>query len=181
LFMGTIYRFSGLDRVIREFPDLLAKHPNARLLIVGTGEDETRLKGLAVEHGVSPSVVFTGLQPYAALPDIIRASDICINPFELNGVTQNILPTKLFQYLACGRPVLATELPGTLPFLEGEQHGIVYADLDHFVSSLSQLMSDPAKMSRLGASAAAVVRIYGWTEIAKTMVAWMEELTEELT
>src|SRR5262245_22598722 len=42
LFMGTIYTFSGLDRVIKEFPRLLSTHPRARLLIVGCGDDERR-------------------------------------------------------------------------------------------------------------------------------------------
>src|SRR5262249_10835071 len=133
LFMGTIYKFSGLDRIIRDFRKILSVHANARLLIVGCGEDEQRLKQLSIEAGLSNRVIFGGLHPYAALVDIIRSSDICINPFELNGITRDILPTKLFQYLACGKPVVATELPGTLPFLSGEDHGMVYCPLDRFV------------------------------------------------
>src|SRR5437867_5577217 len=119
LFMGTIYKFSGLDRVIIEFPRLVSRHPAARLLIIGSGEDEQRLKKLSVQAGVASHIIFGGLYPYSALPDVIRSSDVCINPFELNGITRNILPTKLFQYLACGKPVVATRLPGTVPFLSG--------------------------------------------------------------
>src|SRR5215813_15520046 len=68
LFMGTIYRFSGLDRIIRDWKSLLAVHPTARLLIVGMGEDEKRLARLAGEMGVASHVVFTGMQPYSKLP-----------------------------------------------------------------------------------------------------------------
>src|SRR5262249_9846459 len=100
LFMGTIYKFSGLDRIIGEFSKLLSRYPAAKLLVVGCGEGESTLKTLAVRAGVSSHVGFGGLQPYAALPDLIRSSDICINHFERNAVARDILPTKLFQYLA---------------------------------------------------------------------------------
>src|SRR4030095_2608705 len=128
----TIYKFSGLDRIIMDFPRILSRHPKAKLLIVGCGEGEDVLKELAAQTGLASSVIFGGLHAYSALPDIIRSSDVCINPFELNGVTRDILPTKLFQYLACGKPVIATELPGTLPFLSGEEHGIIHCSLDVF-------------------------------------------------
>jgi len=176
LFMGTIYRFSGLDRVIRGFSKLIAKHPNTRLVIAGSGEDETRLKRMAADSGVASHIIFAGLLPYAVLPDLIRASDVCINPFELNGVTRKILPTKLFQYLACGKPVVATELPGTLPFLRGEEHGIVYAHLDDFIFQVSDLLSDPERMNRLALNGVAAVRMYDWRQIAETMVGWMKEV-----
>jgi len=178
LFMGTIYRFSGLDRVISEFPKLLQRHPNARLLIVGWGEDEGRLKKLAIERGVSRNVVFTGLQPYSLLPDIIRASDICINPFELNAITRDILPNKLFQYLACGRPLVATRLPGTEPFLSGESDGVLYTSLQNISDDLTGLLEDPERRLALGKSASsAVQQKYDWKKIAHRMIDTICELT----
>jgi len=175
LFMGTIYKFSGLDRVVREFPRVLVRYPAAKLLIVGKGEDEDRLKALARDNGVAPNVLFTGLLPYNALPDLIRSVDICINPFELNGVTKDILPTKLFQYMACGKPVLATPLPGTLTFLEGEDDGVVYASLDDFNARLVDLLSDRDHQLRLGGKAHLAAQRYDWVEIAKTLATWLRE------
>jgi glycosyltransferase involved in cell wall biosynthesis len=176
LFMGTIYKFSGLDRIIREFRKILSQHPNARLLIVGCGEDEERLKQLSIEAGLSSHVVFGGLHPYSALVDIIRSSDICINPFELNDITRDILPTKLFQYLACGKPVIATELPGTLPFLSGEDHGMIYCSLDCFADSISSLLDVPERRAELGRKGVEITRAkYEWSRIAETMVTWIGE------
>jgi glycosyltransferase involved in cell wall biosynthesis len=174
LFMGTIYRFSGLDRVIRDLPALVAKHPGVKLLVVGQGEDEERLKRLAADRGMARNVVFTGLQPYALLPDVIRSSDVCINPFELNGITRDILPTKLFQYLACGKPVVATSLPGTLPFLSGEEHGMAYAALGDVVPAVDALLGDPPRRHLLGARGIAVTRgAYDWKPIAESLAGWM--------
>ena len=177
LFMGTIYRFSGLDSIINDFPRLLARYPLARLLIVGRGEDEESLKTLAASRGLSQNVVFGGLQPYSALPDIIRSSDVCINPFELNSVTRDILPTKLFQYLACGKPVVATELPGTVPFLGGEEHGMVYASVDACLDRVADLLANSAVRRQLGERGRDIsVGKYQWRSIAETMVSWMKEL-----
>jgi glycosyltransferase involved in cell wall biosynthesis len=179
LFMGTIYRFSGLDRVITDFQRVLKRHARTRLLVVGWGEDEERLKRLAIDHGVSGNVVFTGLQPYSLLPDIIRASDICINPFELNDITRDILPNKLFQYLACGKPLVATRLPGTEPFLPGEGEGVVYASHDQVTDRLLELIDDPGRRRRLGENAgAAVQQKYDWRKIAEQMVQMIQQLTE---
>jgi glycosyltransferase involved in cell wall biosynthesis len=179
LFMGTIYRFSGLDRVIRDWKSLLDVFPTARLLIVGAGEDQTRLAGLAAEAGIASNVIFTGMQPYSALPDFIRSSDVCINPFELNGITEKILPTKLFQYLACGKPVVATRLPGTLPFLADEEDGVLYSDTESTVSTVAKLLANRQHCSELGTRGILAAKRYDWTEIAKQMAAWLKELTVE--
>ena len=171
LFMGTIYRFSGLDRVIRGWKKLLAVHPRAKLLILGAGEDQARLENMKGEN-----VIFTGMQPYSRLPEFIRSSDVCINPFELNPVTEKILPTKLFQYLGCGKPVVATKLPGTMTFLSGEEDGVVYTRTDDTVDTLIQLLSDNDRRIRLSERGVAAARRYDWTEIARQMASWLEEL-----
>ena len=176
LFMGTIYRFSGLDRVIRDWRRLLSTHSRAKLLIVGAGEDRKRLEGLAAESGVASNVIFAGMQPYSLLPDIIRSIDACINPFELNGVTEKILPTKLFQYLACGKPVVATRLPGTLPFLSGEDDGVIYAEAHETVDTLNKVIADSALRAGLGRKGVAAAGKYDWTEIANQMASWLAEL-----
>ena len=174
LFMGTIYRFSGLERVIRDWKQLLAVHPRAKLVIVGAGEDQARLEGLGAEN-----VVFTGMQPYSSLPEFVRSSDVCINPFELNGITEKILPTKLFQYLACGKPVVATKLPGTMPFLRGEEDGVVYTETENTVNALIRLLSDTDSRLKLGERGILAARRYDWTEIARQLVSWLEELATD--
>ena len=176
LFLGTIYKFSGLDRVITDYARVLSRCPRAKLLVVGVGEDEARLKGLARECGVSDSVIFTGLQPYASLPAIIRCADVCINPFELNGITENILPTKLFQYMTCQKPVLATSLPGTRTFLAGEDEGVVYASLDEFNDRLVELLLDTNRRAELGKHGHAAAKMYDWRNIAQTMASWLGEV-----
>jgi glycosyltransferase involved in cell wall biosynthesis len=178
LFMGTIYRFSGLDRAIRNLPQLKRKNRNVKLLIVGHGEDERRLKEIAIESGVASDVVFTGLQPYGLLPEFIRSADICINPFELNAITRDILPNKLFQYLACGKPLVATLLPGTQPFLSGASEGVVYTPLEDLGACLTELISDEPRLLSLGdAGRAVTLASYDWKRIAEKMIYCIRELS----
>jgi glycosyltransferase involved in cell wall biosynthesis len=176
-FMGTLYSFSGLDRIIDDFPRLLERHPDARLLIVGFGEDEARLRALAAKKNLDRYVIFTGMQPYESLPEFIRSADVCINPFELNGITKDILPTKLFQYMACGKPVMATRLPGTMPYLSGEEQGIVYAELTSFVDRLGDLLDQQALCEQLGTRGGQIARNhYDWKSIADSLVKTIEEV-----
>ena len=179
LFMGTLYRFSGLERVIRDLA-AVSGEPKVHLLIVGHGEDEERLRTITADTGASGFVKFTGLQPYSLLPDFIRSSDVCLNPFELNAVTRDILPTKLFQYLACGKPLLATKLPGTEAFLEGEEQGVVYASGETFVRRLRELVSDPARCRELGRRGEeAMKERYGWRKIAGEIASSLEQLVQK--
>ena len=176
LFMGTIYTFSGLDSVIRDLPELLVKHSDVRTLIVGGGKDELRLRKLAKDYGVADRVVFTGVLDYDLLPDIIRSATICLNPFELNDVTRDILPTKLFQYLACGKPLVATRLPGMTPFLSGEEHGVVYAELPDFVATIGALLEDRGRQAHLARNARRTMEAeYDWLRIAGEFVDWLNE------
>ena len=179
LFMGTIYRFSGLDSVIRNLPELLRKHSDVRVLIVGGGDDELRLRRLTEDQGVTDQVVFTGVLDYDLLPDIIRSSTVCLNPFELNDVTRDILPTKLFQYLACGKPLVATRLPGTVPFLSGEDHGVLYAELPDFMRRVASLLESPERCEQLGQNARRTMEAsYDWHRIAESVESWMHDVIE---
>jgi glycosyltransferase involved in cell wall biosynthesis len=130
LFAGTIYHFSGLDRVIANLPNALKKNPKLKLLIVGAGEQESQLKSLVQELGLERAVIFTGFISYPELPRYVNLADICINPFEINKITNIIFPGKIYQYLACEKPVIATKLQGMLDVfpIDDPNSGIHYFD-----------------------------------------------------
>jgi glycosyltransferase involved in cell wall biosynthesis len=77
----------------------------------------------------------------------------------------------LFQYLACSKPVVATRLPGTIPFLAGEEHGMVYCPLEDLVGCVADLLDAPARCEDLGRKGVQVTRAnYEWTRIAEKTV-----------
>jgi glycosyltransferase involved in cell wall biosynthesis len=142
LFAGTLYNFSGLDKIINRLPDEVLKTPNIKLLIIGAGEQEAKLKGLVQRWGLENVVIFTGFINYPVLPSYINLADICLNPFEINKITNIIFPGKIYQYLACEKPVIATKLQGMLDvFPCNDLHsGIFYYEtLEEFFGLVSKI------------------------------------------
>ena len=128
VFVGTLFDFSGLDAFIRRFPEVVREIPEAKLLIVGDGPQRSKLEGIIAELGLQKQVIITGFQPYHAMPQYINLAAICINTFLVTDATRDIFPTKIVQYLACGKAVIATSLPGMIAVISGEHQGVVYAD-----------------------------------------------------
>jgi len=128
VFIGTLFEFSGLDVLIRHFPEVVKQVPEAKLLVVGDGPQRLKLEGIINELGLQRQVIITGFQSYQTMPQYINLATICINPFLITDATRDIFPGKIVQYLACGKAVVATALPGMRAVIPGEGQGVVYAD-----------------------------------------------------
>lgn len=150
VFMGTIYDFAGLDELVLKFSTLKNKFENIKLLIVGGGPSFETIRSLVKKLGLERDVIMTDFIPQQEIPKYISLSNICVNPFRINYVTERILPTKILEYLACKKAVLSTPLEGTKELLPNEDFGIVYADLDKFTEKLHELLSDDQKLQELG-------------------------------
>jgi len=133
VFAGTLYNFSGLDILIKALPRYLKKYPKLKFLIAGEGEQNQYLKQIIIDLNLQKNVILTGFINYRDLAKIINLADICINPFEINKLTNLIFPGKIYQYLACSKPVIATKLKGMIdsfPDQKGKNH-IYYFDINH--------------------------------------------------
>jgi len=63
-----------------------------------------------------PNVFVLGERPYASIPAYLQSFAVCLIPFRLNGLTRAVNPVKFYEYMAAGRPVVATPLPELAPF-----------------------------------------------------------------
>ncbi len=128
VFIGTLFPFTGLDGFIRQFPKVISRVPDARLLIVGDGPQRPLLESIIGEEKLADQVTITGFQPYQTMPQYINLAAVCINPFLNTPATRDIFPGKIIQYLACGRPVVATPLLGITSLVPDESRGVIYAE-----------------------------------------------------
>jgi glycosyltransferase involved in cell wall biosynthesis len=161
LFLGTTYSFSVLDALVERFPTMQAICPRAKLLVVGGGELDARFRQLVDSKGLTGKVVLTGFRPYSEIPSLLSLADCCFNSFTINRTTRDIIPTKILQYLAAGKPVLSTPLPDVVRTFPEDKSGIVYCDSsnpDRFARLLAELLSDDVRLSLLAANASAFVR-----------------------
>jgi glycosyltransferase involved in cell wall biosynthesis len=133
LFAGTLYNFSGLDVLIRFLINNPRERKNIKFIIAGHGEQSDLLKKMIEENGLNGIVVLTGFINYSELPKYINLADVCINPFATNKITDIIFPSKLYQYMACEKPVIATRLPGLVDIFpdNGGKNNIYYFDLNN--------------------------------------------------
>lgn len=108
LYSGNIANKQGLDVVI-DAARLMADREDLKFVICGEGPNRTRLEKLA--SGL-PNVMFRDLQPEERMGDLLRMADIHLLP-QLLDAADLVLPSKLGNMLASGRPVVATVRPGT--------------------------------------------------------------------
>lgn len=152
LFSGTFYKFSGLKEIICAIPSRLSDFSDLRLLLVGGGEQFEELKQLVSELGLQGRVIMTGFVDYRDVPRYINVADICINPFIINDITNIIFPSKVYQYLACEKPVIATRLSGMLDIFppNDQEHGVYYFDtLNEFFDLVRVINRSRVKSSSL--------------------------------
>ena len=127
LFMGTIFRFSGLIELLTELAPTLRNDPSLKFLILGEGEDFVRLQELAQSLGLQRQVIMPGRIEYDLLADYLRLGHVALLPFRPEPVTHGALPGKVLQYLACGLPTIATPLEGLQSMIAQDQ-GVHYAN-----------------------------------------------------
>lgn len=126
-FMGWLYHFSGLKEVINGISLIKDKHPNIKLLIVGRGDTYFELKELVKTHKLEETVIMTGEMPYDEIPRLIASANICLLPAYNNEVMRDIVPIKIYEYLAMNKPVIATKLPGVMKEF-GHGNGVLYVN-----------------------------------------------------
>lgn len=124
-FMGWLYDFSGLKEVAEELSRLDVNSAGIKLLVVGKGDLWETLQNIKKENGMDDRIITVPWVPYEEVPDYLAAADICILPAYKNEIMMNIVPIKMYEYLAAGKSVIATELPGIMKEF-GTSNGISY-------------------------------------------------------
>jgi teichuronic acid biosynthesis glycosyltransferase TuaH len=132
-YTGTIHG----DRVdVSLIASIVKAYPLATIAMVGPNlldqSEQQKLDGFS-------NIVFTGAQPYADLPDIMRAFDVCMVPHLVTPFTESLNPIKLWEYLAAGKPIVSTNVAG---FRDYPNLVSVAATSDDFVSLLALASSE---------------------------------------
>lgn len=176
-FMGWLYHFSGLKEVAQK----LAKETNKslKLLIVGEGDAFKDLKQIRDKHNLQGRLILTGQKPYIDMPAFISASDICLLPaYPWEKTMHDIVPIKLYEYMAMKKPVIATRLPGVMKEF-GEDNGVVYVDEPEAAIDKAKSLAESGKIGELGAKARKFVQKYSWDSITDEFEKILEGVIKE--
>jgi glycosyltransferase involved in cell wall biosynthesis len=150
VFIGTLFDFSGLYEFIREFPYIIKRITEAKLLIVGDGPQRKKLESIIRDLNLEKSVMITGFQPYQTMPQYINMAALCINTFLDTPETRDIFPGKIIQYIACGKAAVVTPLLGIKSLIDDESKGIIYAaDIKELAIKTADLLEDNDRLHQI--------------------------------
>ena len=120
-----------------------ARVPGLRLVAGGPPFSESLIERL----GLSDRVVQMGRVDATRIPSLLGAADVCLLPFHTVPATEHIVPIKLYEYMAAGKPVIAAPLPGVMRDV-GDQHGVVYAPADQQIEKALAIREQAGAMGR---------------------------------
>jgi glycosyltransferase involved in cell wall biosynthesis len=164
-FMGWLYSFSGLKEVAKELVESRQAYPEVKLLIVGEGDLYNELRRIS-QGCSSKQIILVGRQPYESIPQYIAAADICLLPAYNNETMRSIVPIKLYEYMACGKPVISTRLQGVVKEFD-DDNGVLYVDEPTDVLKRAiELCNDGESLGEHATKAKKFVEKYSWDEIS---------------
>jgi glycosyltransferase involved in cell wall biosynthesis len=168
LYLGGLERNRGSGLMIDAFAQVVARAPAARLLIVGHFmppdlEDEVRAR--AAMRGIAAVVEIAGRVPFEQIGDYLRRATVGWVPWQPVAKNCKNIPTKLFEYMAFGLPVVSSDLPSTRPFVSPGENGLLAAATEPaaHAAALLELLTDAAAATRMGEYGRELVRTrYNW-------------------
>lgn len=155
LCVGRLTPSKGQHILVDAIARMVEQGRNVRLRVVGAGVDEASLKQHAASLG--PHVIFEGAVNQDRIRSLYAAADCFCLPSFAEGI-----PVVLMEAMAMQIPCVTTHITGIPELIRNGVDGLLVApsDVDGLVSSLSQLMDDPALCSRLGEEARKQVSEY---------------------
>lgn len=175
-YAGHLYPWKGVDLIV----EAVAAMPDARALIVGGHDKEpdlARVKAFATELDCVNRITFTGLIPPSDVPARLRETDVLVLPNPRSVISDaHTSPLKLFEYMAAGRPIVASDLPSIGEVLRDGVNAVMVepGNPQALVAGIRKLQDDPALGRRLAAQAAEDVQDYTWARRAERLEALLK-------
>jgi glycosyltransferase involved in cell wall biosynthesis len=151
-FVGNLAPWQGVDILVKSGFLLLKTNKKVKFLIVGEGLLRNSLVKKAINTGYEKQFIFTGMVPHDDIPLLINISDICVAPFiSRRNRTTGVSPLKVFEYMACAKPVVCSKIDG-LEFIELEGVGRLVEPEDKvgLQEGLFHLIHHPEKRMAMG-------------------------------
>ena len=175
-FMGWIYEFAGMKELARELGKNKDKYPNYKILVVGDGDAYDEMCRIRDEYSLEDQLILTGKQPFEKIPEFLSSADFCLLPAYIDEpIMQDIVPIKIYEYLAMKKVVIATELPGISKEF-GYGHGIEYIHEASEVLDVVNRILDNGKYDEIAGTAREYVKSNDWEAITDKFEQAMEKL-----
>ena len=179
VYAGAITPTYELDVVVRAIASIRAARPKLKMAaaLYGRGDDEERLRALAADLGTADIVSLPGRIPIEQVPEAVAGSDIGVAPTRLDPFTRMSMSTKVLEYAAMGKPVVASRLPTVERYFPPDTLALYESgDPESLAGRILGLIDDPVdRESRVDKTAARVGEM-SWARQAEAYKAVVERL-----
>ncbi len=169
-YIGTMGWAHGLNTLIEAALIMQSSQPNVLFLLVGEGADKERVIELSKSKGLH-NLLFVGQQPREKIPDYINASDVCLVLLKKTDVFKTVIPTKMLEFMACGRPIILG-VDGQARTIVEEAAAGMFVEPENtkgLVEAVRALSADPEGRKAMGKSGREyIVRKFSRKETATT-------------
>jgi phosphatidylinositol alpha-mannosyltransferase len=175
LFVGRLEQRKGLGYLLNACAKIKNSLQNSRLIIVGPGTMlRHRYEKLVEDMGLTDNVVFVGFVPSYELPSYYRSADIFCAP-ATGGESFGIV---LLEAMACGKPVIATDIQGYASVLANSEEGLLVPPRDEksLADALLSLLNDKNLRLKMGAKGRIKAEKYSWPNISRQVMDYYNSL-----
>jgi len=178
-FVGGLRPWHGVEALPSLMTRLSKRFADLQMIIVGDGQLRANLQREFKQLGLAEKVTFTGALPHDEVAGVVRLFDLAVAPYPKPDHDFYFSPLKLFEYMACGVPVVAANLGQIAEVVVHGQTGLLYpaGDLEALALQCEQALSDPSLRKSVGSAAAGVIqRDFTWERNAQRVVEIAQQL-----
>jgi len=170
-FVGALGPWHGLENLIQSMPCVLEDVPHAEFVLVGAMKEfgTSHMMKMAKEYGVSDKLHLLGRKRPEEIPRILVESDVAVAPYPARDF--GFSPLKLFEYAACGVPIVCSDLPSTREIIEDGRNGLLVPpeDKHQLAEAITRILIDMRLAKRLSVEGLRKVKSFSWKESTKKL------------
>jgi glycosyltransferase involved in cell wall biosynthesis len=176
IWVGGFYEWHDLDLLLDAFKLVILDCPNTKLILVGDGYTRKRIEQKAQDEKLNHYLIFTGSMRHDQIPTMLTLADIAVSPSPALSPSEGGTgtPLKLFEYMAAGKPIVATVSSQSLPVITNGANGylIEQRNVKAFADAIIILLKDPSKRKRFGSyNRQEAEKFYSWTSYTRKLEA----------
>jgi len=182
VFIGSFAPWQGLETLVNAAKHVKEKgYSNIKYLLVGDGEVAPILKQMVHKLQLENEIIFSGRVPHESVVYYINSADVAVAPFSGKGTQALGSPLKLFEYLACGKPVISTRTDGVTEIVEGCECGYLaeMGNATDLANAIIRSFNDHSKLEGLGERGRNFVEAeYSWSVITQRLLQHIENVIQ---
>jgi glycosyltransferase involved in cell wall biosynthesis len=163
IFVGRLCKDKGVDTLLRAWEEVLRTRPDARLVIVGSGDKQGALEKMVSDLDIGKSVTFVGyLNEPSRIQELLHSSKLFLLPSKNEGFARAVS-----EAMACGLPCIISDLPNLRELYGGVAVFVPVGDHMMLAEEIIDLLADEPRCAKIGQSSRARAKEFQWDKAAR--------------